>query len=137
MHEQDGTFELAGYAGLARRSPGLAIAMALFLLSLMGIPPLAGFMGKLYVFAAVIQRGPAYYAYAAVAALNAAVAAYYYARVLRTMVMDTEDEARPAFRLPLSDGLSLAVLAAANVLPLLFWDRIDGWARAATQVALR
>jgi NADH-quinone oxidoreductase subunit N len=137
VHEQDGSFELADYAGLWRRAPGLTAAMAVFLLSLMGIPPLAGFMGKLYVFAAVMDRGPAYYAYAVIAALNTAVAVYYYARVLKAMVVDPEAVERPAFPLALPDALSLGALALANFLPLLAWSAVDGWARAATQIAAR
>ncbi len=70
--------------------------MAVFLLSLMGIPPLVGFMGKLYVFAAVIEKGPPYYWYAVVGAVNAAIAAYYYARVLKTMIIDAGNETKPA-----------------------------------------
>jgi NADH-quinone oxidoreductase subunit N len=104
--------------------------MAVFLLSLMGIPPLVGFMGKLYVFAAIVEKGQAYYAYAAVAAVNAAIAAYYYARVLRTMVMDPELEPKPPLRLSLADASWVFAFALANVLPLLWWSRVDGWARA-------
>ena len=76
VHNQDGTFDLRDYPGLYRRAPFLTIAMAVFLLSLMGIPPLVGFMGKLYVFAAVIEKGAAYYWFAVVGAVNAAIAAY-------------------------------------------------------------
>ena len=50
-------------------------AVLLFLLSLVGIPPLVGFLGKLYVFGAVVDMGPSYYWYAAVGAVNAAIAA--------------------------------------------------------------
>jgi NADH-quinone oxidoreductase subunit N len=57
VHNQDGTFDLRDYPGLYRRAPFLTAAMAIFLLSLMGIPPLVGFMGKLYVFAAIIEKG--------------------------------------------------------------------------------
>src|SRR5512134_1600399 len=57
VHLQDGTFDLRDYPGLYRRAPLLTVSMAIFLLSLMGIPPLVGFMGKLYVFAAVIEKG--------------------------------------------------------------------------------
>ena len=88
IHNQDGTFDLRDYPGLYRRAPFLTVAMAIFLLSLMGIPPLVGFMGKLYVFAAIIERGPSTGWYAVVGALNAAIAAYYYARVLKTMIID-------------------------------------------------
>ena len=57
IHNQDGTFDLRDYPGLYRRAPFLTVAMAIFLLSLMGIPPLVGFMGKLYVFAAIMEKG--------------------------------------------------------------------------------
>src|SRR5207247_3295230 len=66
IHNQDGTFDLRDYPGLYRRAPFLTAAMAIFLFSLMGIPPLIGFMGKLYVFAAIIERGPVFYWYAVV-----------------------------------------------------------------------
>lgn len=130
VHFHDGSFDLRDWAGLSRRAPGLTLAMAIFLLSLMGIPPLVGFMGKLYVFSAIVEKGQAYYWYAVVAALNAAVAAYYYARVLRTMIMDPELEQKPPLRLSLVDSSWVFLFAAANVLPLLWWSRIDGWARA-------
>jgi len=129
VHNQDRTFDLRDYPGLYRRAPLLTAAMAIFLLSLMGIPPLVGFMGKFYVFAAIIERGPVFYWYAVVAAVNAAVAAYYYARVLKTMIIDAGNEDRPAFSLPALDQLAVMVLVAANVLPLLWWSQVEGWAR--------
>jgi NADH-quinone oxidoreductase subunit N len=128
IHNQDGTFDLRDYPGLYRRSPGLTIAMAVFLFSLMGIPPLVGFMGKLYVFAAVIEKG--HFWFAVVGALNAAVAAYYYARILKTMIIDPGNEAKPAFRLPTLDALWVGALALGNVVPLLLWHYVEGWARA-------
>ncbi len=130
IHHHEGTFDLRDYPGLYRRAPFLTLAMAIFMLSLMGIPPLVGFMGKLYVFAAVIEKGPGYYWYAVVAAVNAAVAAYYYARVLKTMIIEEGNEERPAIRLHLADAAWVGGLVAANVLPLLWWTSIDGWARA-------
>jgi NADH-quinone oxidoreductase subunit N len=129
IHKEDGTFDLRDYPGLHRRAPFLTVAMVLFLLSLMGIPPLVGFMGKLYVFAAIVDKGPGYWWYAVVAALNAAVAAYYYARVIKTMVIDEPAEEKPAFRLAFPDAAWLTVFVLANVVPLLFWGSIDGWAR--------
>jgi NADH-quinone oxidoreductase subunit N len=130
IHAQEGTFDLRDYPGLYRRAPFLTVAMAVFLLSLVGIPPLVGFMGKLYVFAAIIERGRAYWWYAVVGAVNAAIAAYYYFRVLKTMVIDPGNEDKPPFRLAFADAVGLAALVAANVLPLVWWSRIEGWARA-------
>ena len=57
VHLHDGSFDLRDYPGLYRRAPLLTLAMAFFLLSLVGIPPFVGFLGKLYVFAAVIEQG--------------------------------------------------------------------------------
>jgi NADH-quinone oxidoreductase subunit N len=130
IHHHDGTFDLRDYPGLYRRAPGLTLAMAVFLLSLMGIPPLVGFMAKLYVFAALIDRAAvspdatALYSLAVIGALNAAVAAYYYARVLKTMIMDEGDEARPLV-LAVADRFYVYGLAAANVLPVLWWNLVD------------
>jgi NADH-quinone oxidoreductase subunit N len=128
VHMHDGTFDLRDYPGLYRRAPGLTVAMAIFLLSLMGIPPLVGFMGKLYVFAAVVEKGYAWFA--VVGALNAAMAAFYYARVLKTMIIDAGNEEKPRLRLALPDAAWVAVLAAANILPTLGWQWVDTWARA-------
>jgi NADH-quinone oxidoreductase subunit N len=130
IHNQEGTFDLRDYAGMYRRAPFLTLAMAIFLLSLMGIPPLIGFMGKLYVFAAIIEKGPTYTWYAVVAALNAAIAAYYYARVLKTMTIDAGNEEKAPLSIGALDTAWVALFVAANALPLLFWGAIDVWARS-------
>jgi NADH-quinone oxidoreductase subunit N len=127
VHLHDGTFDLRDYPGLYRRAPLLTIAMAFFLLSLVGIPPFVGFLGKLYVFAAVIDRGFGWYA--VVGAVNAAIAAYYYFRILKVMVIDAGNEDRPALSLALADRAWLAFFALANLVPLLFWSRIEAWTR--------
>ena len=126
IHYYDGTFDLRDYPGLHRRAPLLTVAMAIFLLSLMGIPPLVGFMGKLYVFAAIVESGPTWFA--VVGAVNAAIAAYYYARVLKTMIIDAGNEEKPKLALPVLEYAWILALVAANVVPLLFWSSIDGWA---------
>ena len=74
---------IESYAGLAARHPVIALAMSIFLLSLAGVPPLAGFMGKFYVLSAAIKAG--YYWLAVIGVLNSAVAAYYYLRVIMYM----------------------------------------------------
>jgi NADH-quinone oxidoreductase subunit N len=129
VHLHDDSFDLRDYPGLYRRAPLLTLAMAFFLLSLVGIPPFVGFLGKFYVFAAVIEKGHGIYA--TIAALNAAVAAYYYFKVLKVMTIDAGNEDKPALKLAFADQAWLASFALANLLPLLFWDRIEGWARGA------
>ena len=68
------------FRGLAARQPGLAGAMAIFLLSFTGVPPLVGFVGKFYIFSGALQ--PGYVGLVVIAVLNSVVAAYYYIYVL-------------------------------------------------------
>ncbi|MCU0241114.1 MAG: NADH-quinone oxidoreductase subunit N [Vicinamibacteria bacterium] len=136
IHDHDGSFDLRDYPNLYRRNPLLTIAMSIFLLSLMGIPPLVGFAGKLYVFAAIIAKGPALYWFALIGALNAAVAAFYYARVLKTMIIDAGNEERPALVLPRMDTVWIVVLMLANFLPLFAWRVVDPWVLRALALAM-
>jgi NADH-quinone oxidoreductase subunit N len=97
-------------AGLGARKPGLAVAMTLFMLSLAGVPPLAGFLAKLYVFGAAVQSGLAWLA--AIGVINSVISAYYYLRVVVFMTMrqvEGGDKARvcPALQV----GVALAALA--------------------------
>ena len=78
---------LADYAGLVRRSPGLAWLMVFFMLSLAGIPPTAGFWGKFVLFAAVLQAGPQLVWLAIVAFINSVISVYYYWQVVRAMFL--------------------------------------------------
>jgi NADH-quinone oxidoreductase subunit N len=129
VHLHDGSFDLRDYPGLYRRAPLLTLAMAFFLLSLVGIPPFVGFLGKLYVFAAVIEKGMG--VYAVIAALNAAIAAYYYFRILKVMTIDAGNEDKPALKLATADRAWLAAFALANLVPIFFWSGIESWARGA------
>jgi NADH-quinone oxidoreductase subunit N len=106
--------DVADYAGLGRRHPALAAALTLFLLSLIGIPPLAGFIGKFYLFGAAVRAG--YLWLAAVAVLNSAVAAYYYLRVIVYMYMREPDDSAAAFHPSLAGGLALVIALVGVVL---------------------
>jgi NADH-quinone oxidoreductase subunit N len=77
--------DISSYSGLARRAPWLSAAMAFCLLSLAGLPPLAGFFSKLYVFWAVAEHGMYWLVLAGV--INSAISLYYYARVIRQMYL--------------------------------------------------
>jgi NADH-quinone oxidoreductase subunit N len=85
------TSNLSTFAGLIRREPRLAWLMTLFLLSLTGIPPTAGFFGKFYVILAAVQAGGPLTVLAVLAVLNAAAAAFYYLRVVVYMFMREPD----------------------------------------------
>ena len=101
--------ELRDYAGLGFRYPALGMAMAIFMLSLTGVPPLVGFTGKFYVFSAAVEAG--YIGLAVIGVLNSAVSAYYYIRVIVTMYMEEGDA---AFEIAaLRPALSAAIIIAA------------------------
>ena len=89
-----GTEELEGFRGLARGSLGLALVTLLFLLSLTGIPPTAGFVGKLYLFGAAISSGTWWWL-GVIGIVNSAISVYYYMNIARLMFFfDTEREVR-------------------------------------------
>ena len=106
--------EVGDYAGLARRHPILAATLALFLLSLVGIPPLAGFVGKFYVFGAAVRAG--YIWLAVIAVLNSAAAAYYYLRIIVYMYMREPEGAATTYASSFAGGLALAIALVGIVL---------------------
>ncbi len=119
------TFELQDYNGMFRRSPFLAISMSIFLLSLIGIPPFAGFLGKLYIFAAVIDQG--LFWFAVVGALNAAIAAFYYMRVMKHMILENDDRPPTPLHISYLNRALLVLLLVPNILLIVFWTPIDRW----------
>jgi NADH-quinone oxidoreductase subunit N len=99
-------------AGLMHKSPGYALLMLIFLLSLAGIPPTAGFLGKYYIFLSLIETG--HYTLAVIGTLYVAVAIYYYFRIVRSMFVRDLTEPAP---LATSFGLRVA-LAVSGILTL-------------------
>jgi len=97
--------DIADFAGLMQKSPGYAVMMLIFLLSLAGIPPTAGFIGKYYIFLSLIQTGK--YGLAVFATLYAAVSIYYYFRIVRSMFLS---EATDTGRLSESFGIRMALV---------------------------
>jgi NADH-quinone oxidoreductase subunit N len=85
---------ITDYAGLARSHPAAAALMLWFMLALAGIPPTAGFMGKLYLFAAAVNGG--YVVLTLIAVVMSAVSLYYYFRIVVQMYLRDEEAARPA-----------------------------------------
>jgi NADH-quinone oxidoreductase subunit N len=95
MHRHERMVEGIGdLAGLGRTHPALALALTVFMFSMAGIPPLAGFFGKLYIFLAAVEAG--LYTLAVVGVLTSVVAAYYYIRIVRLMYF--EEVAEPLDR---------------------------------------
>ena len=115
MRRGDAMIELIDQlAGLARTNPGMAFFMAMLLFSMAGVPPLAGFFAKFYVFLAAIQAG--LYALAVIGVLASVVGAYYYLSIIKTMYFD---EPEKGFA-PMPDELKV-VLGACGLFNILFF----------------
>jgi NADH-quinone oxidoreductase subunit N len=115
---------LNSFAGLASRAPARAAAMGILMLSLTGIPPTVGFFAKLYILLATVEAGLAWLAVLIV--LNAALAAFYYLRVIVYMYMrEPEDDPAPLERSP-AGSLALALSVAAVIVLGLFPGAILG-----------
>ena len=109
-----GSEMVEGYRGLSSRAPVVAWAMMIFLISLAGIPPFAGFFGKWLLFTAVIEQG--YYWLALVGLLNSVVSLYYYARIVKAMFL--EDAGEETDRVSFSTGTF--ALLSVFVIPTIF-----------------
>lgn len=117
-HDKTGSDSIAGYAGLSRSSPVVSACMAIFMLSLAGIPPLAGFAAKYMVFAAGIEAG--YTWLVILALLTSVVSLYYYANVMKMMYFASETSGikiKPSFSAGLVLVLGVAGLIIFGVYP--------------------
>ena len=142
------TETIADYAGLIRRCPITVICFVLILFSLIGLPPLAGFIGKFAIFASLADGyrlsaaagEPATFLLVllVVGGLNTAISLFYYLRVAKVMTMDPEPEDRRPFMF--SDvslqGFYIWVLTLPTALLMLNWDALNRWAQAAAKYLL-
>ena len=109
-----GSDNIDDYAGMSRRAPFLALVLAFSMVSLIGLPPTAGFMAKVYIFGAAVKSDLAWLA--VVGVVNSVVSAYYYIRVVRVMYLSpsTSEEGIPS-----SPPVRLAIAATALVVAFL------------------
>jgi NADH-quinone oxidoreductase subunit N len=108
--------QLDDFAGLAERQPVVAAVLSLFLLSLLGLPVTAGFLGKFYIFKAAVDSNLIWLA--VVMAINSVIGAYYYIRLIVIMYMrepSAEIAATPPARFPLSVNVVLAITAFGTI----------------------
>jgi NADH-quinone oxidoreductase subunit N len=118
------------WAGLAAKHPATALAMTIFMLSLGGIPPTAGFFGKFYVFRAALEK-PTLVWLVIIAVLNSVVSVYYYLRVVTAMYFrEAGREARPLRSAGVSTALIIAAVGVLLIGILPTW--VVDWATAAT-----
>lgn len=118
--------EITVFAGLSKKSFGLAVALVFFLLSLTGIPPMAGFVGKFAVFAAVL-KSPGLGWLAVIAVLNSVISLYYYFKIAQQAFFREADASpigySPALLSCVIIALGVTVLAGIFPGPLLGWVR--------------
>ena len=110
---QDDNTQLSSFDGLAGRNPLLAAALTVFMLSLAGIPPTAGFMAKLYVFSSAIQAD--YSDLAIIGVLTSAIATFFYLKLIVAMYMRPSEDGAVSIRIPASLGLVLVVAVALTI----------------------
>ena len=117
--------EIADYTGLGYRAPMTAVALAVFLFSLTGIPPTAGFIGKVYLFSAVIKQD--WYILAVLGVLNSVVSLYYYAYVIKVMFLN-QPEKQDAIQVPLYNKVLIWILLIPTLVMGLYWNPVINFA---------
>lgn len=120
---QTGSEDIRDYADMRRRSPLLAFCMSIFLFSLVGLPPLAGFAAKLNVMYVLGHNGGWWWALVAIIGLNTIFSLYYYVRVIRMMYLSSSD-APAFFPNPLGGAIAIGC-AAMLVLMLIGWGPLN------------
>jgi NADH-quinone oxidoreductase subunit N len=128
----DANQEVSHYSGLAKERPFLALVLAIGLGSLAGIPPLAGFMGKLFIFIAAFQAG--LYGLLAVAVVAVVISIYYYFGWIRAVFFSNwtssdadAQPARPSAPIGAVAGLMLGLLALATVVLGFYQGPLGHW----------
>ena len=120
FHEQHDSYEnISDLSGLLKLSPGIAVAILIFMFSMAGVPPFAGFFAKFYVFSAALSEG--LYGFVIFAAITSVISAFYYLRIVKIMFFDN-----PKYSEIKSDNLVLRFFiffAAAFVTTMLLWPR--------------
>jgi NADH-quinone oxidoreductase subunit N len=139
LRNQTGSEELSDFRGLVRRSPVLTITLAVFLLSLLGIPPLAGFAAKFQIFRVLYEGGQTWsahgrpglawwlYALLVIGGLNTVVSVVYYLKVMKVMILETtleevEGRQSPPLVAPGGSVLFASLLAVVILVVGILWD---------------
>jgi NADH-quinone oxidoreductase subunit N len=129
--------DIKDYKGLGKRAPFVAFSMMLFLLSLAGIPPLAGFASKFVLFSSAVYAGGWFIPLAVAGVLNSALSLYYYARIIKYMYMSEPAKGKGnEIKVPVSMKVALVLAVAAVILIGLYWSPfIDVASNAASSFA--
>ncbi|MFQ5683255.1 MAG: NADH-quinone oxidoreductase subunit N [Candidatus Binatia bacterium] len=136
-----GSEDIESYRGLAWRGAAIpAACMAIFLFSLAGLPPLAGFIGKFYLFAAVIEAAvsqSAFYLLAVVGVINSLISVYYYARIVKTMFLDSPEPTDQEIAMTSDTSALLAILSALTVVFGVYWGPLVHYTNASLKFFMK
>ena len=126
-----GSEDIADFRGLSSRAPIAALTLSVFLFSLTGIPPFAGFTGKYLLFSAIVQGGGFWnIVLAIIGVVNSAVSLFYYARIVKTMYLEEATDKRPLVLPGLYTGVLVALAIPILILGL-YWGPLLSWAASA------
>ncbi|HCF48795.1 MAG TPA: NADH-quinone oxidoreductase subunit N [Syntrophomonas sp.] len=131
VETQSGSSDMEAFSGLAKRAPMLAAVMTVCMLSLAGIPPMAGFAGKFYLFSGAIQSGYIWLAF--VGLIMSMVSVYYYLNVSRVMYIGSNDGGE-TLAVPVMARLALLVCLAGTLLIGIYPEPLSHFAELAVQV---
>lgn len=133
LRNRTGSEDLSAFAGLVQSSPGLVVAFGVFMLSLLGLPPLAGFAGKFIIFSSVYNAANSantpwlaniYWALLVIGGLNTVFSAVYYVRVMKVMVIDKPPEGVADRSVPFAASAYATILALAVLALGVAWDQM-------------
>ncbi|MBI3465990.1 MAG: hypothetical protein HY000_23495, partial [Planctomycetes bacterium] len=124
--------EIEDYAGLLRNCPGVVICFSIILLSLIGIPPMSGFIAKFLAFGTLVDSGLLWLL--VIGGLNTAISLFYYLRIIKTMTLDPEPDRRLPVQLSLLSrpGLYIAFLTVWVVALGIWFNWLNEWSLTAT-----
>jgi len=106
---------ISDLSGMSKSHPMVAMALAIFMFSMAGIPPLAGFFSKLYIFLAVIETK--FYSLALIAVLSSVVSAFYYLRIVKVIYFDEQSDTLDK---PINPALGFVIAGCAVIIVLFF-----------------
>jgi NADH-quinone oxidoreductase subunit N len=129
---QIGSEDMEDYKGLGPRAPFITVALAIFLVSLTGLPPTAGFIGKLYLFAALLNHGWIWLAI--VGALNSVISLYYYVKVFRNMYLHAPDQSATPLTFSMMQRVTVLILLVPTLLFGLYFGPLVQLAQASVKI---
>jgi NADH-quinone oxidoreductase subunit N len=133
--QNKGDETIGAFRGLGRKAPLIAAVMTVFLVSLTGLPPMAGFVGKFYLFSALLTKGGMWnWAVAVVGVVNSVISLFYYARVMRAMYLEKSESTEPTVVRGMFGAASVALAVPTLVLGIYWGPVYDFVLRSLTMV---